>query len=53
MWTIDDLAEQFTDLFPELAGGRDGTEAKSGWALVDAVLFGTDGAITKIYGGDE
>ena len=53
VWTIDDLAEQFTDLFPELAGGRDGTEAKSGWALVDAVLFGTDGAITKIYGGDE
>lgn len=53
VWTIDDLAAQFTDLFPELAGGGDGTEAKTGWALVNTVLFGTDGAITKIYGGDE
>lgn len=48
IWTIDDLSDQFTELFPELATGED---AKKGWALVDAVLFGTDGAITAIYGG--
>lgn len=55
VWTIDDLADQFAELFPDLAGGAAGgpgkDNGKSGWALVDAVLFGTDGAITQIYGG--
>lgn len=45
IWTIDDLAEQFTELFPQLAA------QKHGWGLVDAVLFGSQGAITQIYGG--
>lgn len=48
VWSIDDLAEQFTGLFPDLAAGEN---AKKGWPLVDAVLFGTDGAVTGIYGG--
>lgn len=54
VWTIDDLSEQFTEIFPELAAGDPGEDnGKKGWGLVDAVLFGGDGAITKIYGGGE
>ena len=53
VWTIDDLSEQFAGIFPDLAAGDPGKDnGKTGWALVDAVLFGTDGAVTKIYGGD-
>jgi ABC-type sulfate transport system substrate-binding protein len=55
VWTIDDLAEQFRTVAPDVAAKKDG------WALVDAVLFAKatpgsgekDGAITRIYGGGE
>ena len=50
-YSIDDLAQAFTQLAkqsPELAEKHE-LAGKTGWGIVDSLLFGSDGAITAVY----